>query len=317
MKRKQGVILMMSVLMGISIIGCGNNMKNENNTSISENVVTSNKETNTSSEKTKEEMTTIPTATTSESITMTSRQEEVTSTEEQQITMPKQEETTVKQKVYTYSDLDKKMYVKSAVNVRNLPSIDGEKIGGLSKGQEVVVTGQCNETKWYRIIYRDKVAFVSNNYLATDKPIVETNQSTEAPKDKFIEFHNSFGCAVYGSSNCESGVQRYCVHIYDVHYEVTEEIDRLIGKCTTQKVKEWSEQIKGYYSDDGSVTLMCGFAVEFMPVEEFEKSSLKESAHVYESYDAMVEAEYNFIEQARYEMLMEHGYIQIIRYDKR
>ena len=75
---------------------------------------------------------------------------------------------------YTYTDLNKTMYAKSTVNVRSLPSTDGDKLGGLSKTQEVAVTGQCNETSWYRINYNNGIAYVSSDYLVNDKPVEET-----------------------------------------------------------------------------------------------------------------------------------------------
>ena len=75
---------------------------------------------------------------------------------------------------YTYTDLNKTMYAKSTVNVRNLPSTDGEKLGGLSKAQEVAVTGQCNETGWYRINYNGGTGYVSSDYLVNDKPVEKT-----------------------------------------------------------------------------------------------------------------------------------------------
>lgn len=71
---------------------------------------------------------------------------------------------------YTYSEMERNMYAKQAVNVRDLPSTDGTRVGGLSYAQEVTVTGQCNETKWYRISYNGVNAYVSNNYLVTEKP---------------------------------------------------------------------------------------------------------------------------------------------------
>lgn len=71
---------------------------------------------------------------------------------------------------YTYSDLSKTMYAKSTVNVRSLPSTSGNRLGSLSKNQEVTVTGQCNETGWYRISYNNAEGFVSNKYLA-DEPV--------------------------------------------------------------------------------------------------------------------------------------------------
>lgn len=75
---------------------------------------------------------------------------------------------------YTFTELNKTMYASSDVNVRDLPSTDGSKVGGLSKGQAVTVTGQCNETKWYRISLNGSVVYVSNNYLTDTKPQEET-----------------------------------------------------------------------------------------------------------------------------------------------
>ncbi|WP_455533019.1 SH3 domain-containing protein [Roseburia inulinivorans] len=80
---------------------------------------------------------------------------------------------------YTYSDLSKTMYAKSTVNVRSLPSTSGNKLGSLSKNQEVAVTGQCNETGWYRISYNNTDGFVSNKYLA-DEPVAKATNVAQA-----------------------------------------------------------------------------------------------------------------------------------------
>lgn len=81
-------------------------------------------------------------------------------------------EVPVEEKVtYTYTDLSQTMYAKRDVNVRDLPSVDGNKVEGLSLGEEVTVTGKCNETGWYRISYGGKTAYVSNNYLVSEKPV--------------------------------------------------------------------------------------------------------------------------------------------------
>lgn len=71
---------------------------------------------------------------------------------------------------YTYTDMSKTMYAKSAVNVRSLPSTSGTRLGSLPQNQKVTVTGQCNETGWYRISYNNADGFVSNKYL-TDEPV--------------------------------------------------------------------------------------------------------------------------------------------------
>lgn len=81
---------------------------------------------------------------------------------------------------YTYTDMSAIMYAKSAVNVRSLPSTDGTRLGTLVANQPVAVTGQCNETGWYRIQYGDGEAYVSNKYLVGEEQVaVQTSAQTE------------------------------------------------------------------------------------------------------------------------------------------
>ncbi|MCH5255209.1 MAG: SH3 domain-containing protein, partial [Lachnospiraceae bacterium] len=70
---------------------------------------------------------------------------------------------------YTYTDMSATMYASQTVNVRDLPSTDGNRVGGLSTNQEIAVTGQCNETGWYRFEYNGSTAYVSNNYVSENK----------------------------------------------------------------------------------------------------------------------------------------------------
>ena len=77
----------------------------------------------------------------------------------------------VKEPEYSYSGMNQTMYASQSVNVRNLPSTDGDRVGGLSAAQAVAVTGKCNETGWYRIEYNGGEAFVSDSYLVNEKPV--------------------------------------------------------------------------------------------------------------------------------------------------
>ena len=79
---------------------------------------------------------------------------------------------------YSFEEMAETKYAKSTVNVRSLPTSDGEKLGGLSTNDEVKVTGKCNETGWYRIEYSDGIAYVSDEYLVDEK--VEAKASTPA-----------------------------------------------------------------------------------------------------------------------------------------
>ena len=80
---------------------------------------------------------------------------------------------------YTINEMSSTMYAKSAVNVRNQPSTDGEKVGRLAYGQEVIVTGQCEETGWYQIELNGEAAFVSNSYIVAEKPATTTTKTTQ------------------------------------------------------------------------------------------------------------------------------------------
>lgn len=101
---------------------------------------------------------------------------------------------------YTYTELDKIMYAGSSVNVRDLPSVDGNKIGGLSKAQEVYVKGICNETRWYQIDYNGSVGCVSDTYLQDSKPLEEvvippsetqpTNTNEECPYELYVIYYD-------------------------------------------------------------------------------------------------------------------------------
>lgn len=75
---------------------------------------------------------------------------------------------------YTYSELNQTMYAKSAVNARDLPSTDGKKIGSLKASQEIVVTGKCDQTGWYRFDWNNTIGYVSDKYIVSEKPAVNT-----------------------------------------------------------------------------------------------------------------------------------------------
>ncbi len=69
---------------------------------------------------------------------------------------------------YTITQMEEiSMYASSAVNVREGPSTDFERVGALRAGQEVKVTGEAS-TGWYEIAYGEAVGYVSDKYLQTE-----------------------------------------------------------------------------------------------------------------------------------------------------
>lgn len=69
---------------------------------------------------------------------------------------------------YTYENLDIIMFATADTHIRNSPSSDGKKLGKVYEGQQLIVTGQCKQTKWYRIEYNGQVAYINNKYCKTE-----------------------------------------------------------------------------------------------------------------------------------------------------
>lgn len=88
---------------------------------------------------------------------------------------------TVVTEPYTFTELDTVMYAKSAVNVRSLPSTDGERVGRLTSGMAVTVTGRCSETGWYRISLNNAECYVSDSYLVSEAPVTTTPDVGSVP----------------------------------------------------------------------------------------------------------------------------------------
>ena len=66
---------------------------------------------------------------------------------------------------YTFTIMDEVMFTTANLNVRSLPSTEGIKFGMFHKGAEVHVSGQCEETGWYRVEYNGQIGYVSDEYV--------------------------------------------------------------------------------------------------------------------------------------------------------
>lgn len=75
---------------------------------------------------------------------------------------------------YTVTEMAATMYVKNAVNLRQGPGTEYAKVGNLTMGQQVTVTGQA-DNGWYQL---DSGAFVSNNYLTDTAPAQQAATTT-------------------------------------------------------------------------------------------------------------------------------------------
>jgi uncharacterized protein YkwD len=105
---------------------------------------------------------------------------------------------------YTYTDMSATMYADSSVSVRDLPSTDGNKLGSLSANQEVTVTGQCNETSWYRIEYKNGVGYVSNKYLSEEEVAVQSSTGSTRSTGSSASAGTSDASASTGSTSTTS-----------------------------------------------------------------------------------------------------------------
>lgn len=70
--------------------------------------------------------------------------------------------------------INKKMQVTATeLNIRTLPSVSGKILGTLKNGEIIDTIGVINN--WYQFVYKDKLAYVSGNYL---KEYVEQKPAT-------------------------------------------------------------------------------------------------------------------------------------------
>lgn len=142
---------------------------------------------------------------------------------------------------YTYTDMDSTMYAQKTVNVRSMPSTDGEKLGSLSTNDEVKVTGQCAETSWYRIEYSGSVAYVSNSYLGNDKVVVEQ------PKTEQTQTSNGNGVFPYESYKIydDGGTHVYFYYPLDASYG-TPEAGAAYQRCCDEMHAIWRVRYPSY-----------------------------------------------------------------------
>ena len=179
------IILLTALLTTSLLIGCGaENATTEptteavetTTTSIEQSEVTDTPEETTAS--TPEE-----TEQAEEVVTETTKTEVASAEEPEATTEPSTEEVTPEpteepEPEYTYTDMTATMYATQTVNVRDLPDTSGNKVGSLSTNDEITISGQCNETSWYRFEYNGNVAYVSNKYVGENK--VEVQQQATA-----------------------------------------------------------------------------------------------------------------------------------------
>lgn len=95
------------------------------------------------------------------------------------------------------------MYAKSNVNVRSGAGTSNSQIGSLTKGQEVVKTGE--ENGWSKIEFNGGVGYVKSEYLSTEKVEVETSSNSNTNSTTGGNTSSNNGTTSNGTSNNNSG----------------------------------------------------------------------------------------------------------------
>ena len=175
---KSVICILISLILAFGLIACGTETSQPN-------PPVGSSETESKSETETESTTESETVTESETATESEKETETETESEKETETESETESEIEQPSYTYTDMDKTMYAINAVNVRDLPSTDGTKIGAIGKGESVQVTGKCNETNWYRISYAGGVAYVAASYFSEEKPKEEV--PPENTDTKYIE----------------------------------------------------------------------------------------------------------------------------------
>ena len=87
------------------------------------------------------------------------------------------------EQVQLFTDCNETVYATGTVNIRASYTADSEKLGSLNKGDSVTRTGIAivgtEAEGWSRIQLSDgTVAYVSNKYLSTTKPVIQQQQTS-------------------------------------------------------------------------------------------------------------------------------------------
>lgn len=180
MRKIKGKMLLLLTAFMLTVAGCG---KQEESLEMQVNTVVSEVETESESVQETEQNT-------EEAETETTEETEELPTKEEQETIPVEsknetetEKTTVEEKEkieYTVTQVEEvSMYAATAVNVRQGPSTNFERVGALKAGQEVKVTGEAS-TGWYEIAYGEERAYVSNKYLQNEPVPVQQPEAASS-----------------------------------------------------------------------------------------------------------------------------------------
>ncbi|MCR4727906.1 MAG: SH3 domain-containing protein [Lachnospiraceae bacterium] len=113
---------------------------------------------------------------------------------------------------WTFTDMDTVKYAKTRVNVRDLPGIDGKKLGVLNQNDRVHITGRCNETGWYRFEYKDGIGYSHGDYFVNEKVNVQVNVETKndnAAQDSQSSGNTSGGSQSGGNQNIPALIGSY------------------------------------------------------------------------------------------------------------
>lgn len=86
---------------------------------------------------------------------------------------------------FTVEDCNQTMYTTEKVNIRISPKVGTTKIGFLKKNEAIHVIGICNNG-WSKVLYNESVAYISSNYLSTNKVAVasDKNKVSEVKKSE-------------------------------------------------------------------------------------------------------------------------------------
>ena len=82
------------------------------------------------------------------------------------------------------TEMNETMYAVTNVNIRSEVSTDSDKLGALSTGESILVTGVTADELWYRVEEGETIGFVSSAYLSLKKPVIEQSEPAQEQPPK-------------------------------------------------------------------------------------------------------------------------------------